>query len=157
MNAVALLLGVTLLYAGYNLFIKMSGGYVPVTATSTVLATICLQLAALFTSAVFYGVLVARGGQIFALSTNAYLWAAIAGVCIGGAEIGYLYLFGGVGAAQPMAANTAIPVIVSGTIVIALAFSFFVLAESISWHQIVGSLLIIFGIFMFFARGNAFT
>jgi hypothetical protein len=47
----------------------------------------------------------------------------LAGLCIGGAEIGYLYLFGGIGISKPMPANIAIPVIVSGTTAVPLTFS----------------------------------
>ena len=154
MISILLLLAVTLLYAGYNLFIKLSGAQVPATATTTITATICLQLAALTTSLLFLGFLAARGGQVFALSNGAYLWALVAGVCIGGAEIGYLYLFGGVGMAQPMPASVAIPVIVSGTVVIALLFAYVVLNEAIALNQWAGCLLVIIGIGLLFANGN---
>ena len=53
-----------------------------------------------------------------------------------------------------MDANVAIPTIVSGTIVIALLFSYFVLKETISWNQIFGSLLIVFGIILFFVKAQ---
>lgn len=154
MVGIALLIAVTVLYAGYNVFIKLSGGYVPSAATTTILATICLQIAALLTSAVYLGVLLLRGGQAFSLSNESYLWAAIAGVCIGGAEIGYLYLFGGVGQSTPMAASIAIPTIVSGAIVIAMLFSFFILKETITWNHLLGSLFIVFGIVLFFVKGQ---
>ena len=55
MAAAALLAAVTLLYAGYNLLIKLSGAHVPASATTTVLATLCLQIAALSTSLLFLG------------------------------------------------------------------------------------------------------
>jgi drug/metabolite transporter (DMT)-like permease len=152
MIGIALLVAVTLLYAGYNLLIKVSGAYVPDAATTTILATICLQLAALLTSALFLGILVLRGGHVFSLSPGSYIWAALAGICIGGAEIGYLYLFGGVGLVKPMAAAVAIPTIVSGTIVIALLFSFLLLEEEINWNQILGCLLIVLGIATVFFR-----
>lgn len=155
MAGLILLAGVTVLYAGYNLLIKLSGGQVPAEATTTILATICLQLAALSTSAVFLSMLTLRGGHVFALSTGSYFWAAVAGVCIGGAEIGYLYLFGGVGLSKPMAASVAIPTIVSGTIVIAMLFSYFVLKETIALNQVLGSLLIVFGITLFFVKAQA--
>jgi hypothetical protein len=45
---------------------------VPATATTTVLATIRLQLAALFTSTVFLSILMLRGGQVFSLSLPSY-------------------------------------------------------------------------------------
>lgn len=154
MNVVALLAGVTVLYAGYNLFVKLAGGHVPSSATTTVLATISIQIAALTTSVLFFGVLAIRGGHVFSLSADSYLWAAIAGICIGGAEIGYLYLFGGIGATKPMEASIAIPTIVSGTIVIAMLFSFFMLKEQISWSQVLGSLLILVGIVLLFVQGE---
>ena len=154
MAGLILLAGVTVFYAGYNLFIKLSGGQVPAEATTTILATICLQIAALSTSALFFSVLAFRGGQVFTLSMGSYFWAAVAGICIGGAEIGYLYLFGGVGLSKPMAANVAIPTIVSGTIVIAMLFSYFVLKEPISLNQVLGSLLIVFGIVLFFVKAQ---
>src|SRR5215469_3151113 len=146
MFGIALLAAVTIFYAGYNLLIKVSGSYVPAAATTTVLATISLQLAALLTSSIFLGVLALRGGQVFSLSPGSYLWAALAGLCIGAAEIGYFYLFGGVGLARPMTATVAIPTIVSGTIVIALLFSAVALGERIGWNQILGSVLIVLGI-----------
>ena len=155
MFSFVLLFAVTLLYAGYNLFIKVSGGHVPVTATTTVTATICLQLAALFTSLLFLGALVVRGGHEFALSSPAYLWAIAAGVCIGGAEIGYLYLFGGIGGAKPMPANIAIPVIVSGTIVVTLIVSYLAFKESIAWNQMLGAACIVLGIAFLFGKGQA--
>ncbi len=86
---------------------------------------------------------------------GSYFWAAVAGVCIGSAEIGYLYLFGGVGLSKPMAASVAIPTIVSGTIVISMLFSYFVLKEAMALNQIFGSLLIVFGIILFFVKAQA--
>jgi drug/metabolite transporter (DMT)-like permease len=155
MIAPLLLLTVTLLYAGYNLLIKVSGSHVPEEATSTVLAVICLQLAALTTSITFaVSLLVLREGQHLQLSTGTYLWAAAAGLCIGGAEIAYFYLFAGIGTAKPMAASVAIPTIVSGTIVITLLFSLFILRETVHWNQWVGSGCIALGILLLFLNAN---
>ena len=154
MAGLILLAAVTALYAGYNIFIKLSGTQVPVEATTTIMATIGIQLAALATSGVFLSILILRGGHVFSLSTGAYYWATVAGVCIGGAEIGYLYLFGGIGLSKPMDASIAIPTIVSGTIVIAMLFSYFGLKETIGLNQIIGSLLIIGGIIVFFVKGQ---
>jgi len=147
---ILLLAGVTFLYAGYNLFVKMSGSHVPETATTTVLATICLQVAALLVSLVFLICLVVKGGQSFQLSTSAYQWAIVAGVCIGMAEVGYFYLFADLQSSKPMAANVAIPVIVSGTIAITMVFSFFVLKEQAGIKQLAGCFLIVCGIVLFF-------
>ncbi len=154
MSSIALLALITFLYAGYNLFIKVSGGYVPTSATTTVLATVCLQVGAVITSTIFLAVLVGRGGHVFALSTPSYIWALMAGVCIGAAEIGYFYLFGGTGLPGPMPANVAIPVIVGGTIAISLLFSFFVLKEAIALNQLFGVILILSGIVLLFMNGK---
>ena len=108
MVSLLLLITATVLYAGYNLFIKVSGSHVPPEATTIVVGTICLQLAALTTSIVFASILLVRGGHVFQLSLGTYVWATAAGLCIGGAEIAYFYLFGGIGVEKPMAASRAI-------------------------------------------------
>lgn len=155
MVAPLLLLTATLLYAGYNVLIKISGTHVPEAATSTVLGAICLQLAALTTSTTFAGTLLLfKDGQHLQLTTPAYLWAAGAGLCIGGAEIAYFYLFGGIGGEKPMAASLAIPTIVSGTIVISLLVSWLVLREPLNWYQWLGCGLIVLGIVLLFLNSR---
>jgi hypothetical protein len=74
--------------------------------------------------------LIAKGGYVFTLTPKVYLWAVFGGVCIGAAEIGYLYLFDTLGGAKPMAANVAIPSIVCGTIVITMLFLYTILKEN---------------------------
>ena len=150
-----LLSAITVLYAGYNLLIKISSNHVPEVATSTILATICLQVAALVASLVFMGMLLIRGGQVLSLSLSAYLWAAGAGLCIGLAEIGYFYLFRGVGGTAPVAANVAIPAIVTGTVVITILLSAMVLKETLAPIQIGGTVVVIVGIAMIFSGGFA--
>ncbi len=146
MAGLLLLVTVTMLYAGYNLLIKVSAAHVPATATSTIAATICLQIAALLTSILFLSIALIRGGQVLQLTWGAYTWAAAAGLCIGGAEIAYFYLFGGVGAIKPMAANLVIPTVVSGTIVITAIAAYFVFRESLTPIQFAGIGCVIFGV-----------
>ncbi len=145
MSTLVLIAVITALYACYNLFVKVSSDFVPVNATTTILATICLQVAALFASICFLTFLVARGGQVLALSTRAYLWAAGAGLCIGVAEICYFYLFRGGEGREAAAANVAIPIIVSGTIAITLIVSYFLLREPLTPVQLGGTLMVIGG------------
>lgn len=151
MAALLLLGAVTILYAGYNVAMKLSGNAVPEGATTTILATICVQLAALACSLIFLVYLLLRGGAVFSLSQSVYVWAAISGLCIGAAEIGYLYLFGGVGRIQPLAANLVIPTVVSGTVVLALIFSILVLKEGFTMIQFAGVTLTVAGIVILFA------
>jgi drug/metabolite transporter (DMT)-like permease len=150
MAGIILLLSITALYAGYNLFIKVSSGHIPPTATTTVLATICLQVAALVVSLFFTGFLMLRGGYALKLSFPAYVWATVAGLCIGSAEVCYFYLYGGIGHSQLMPANVAVPTIVSGTIVITLFVSYFLLREALSIPQLIGAGLVIGGLILMF-------
>ncbi|MCY4451848.1 MAG: hypothetical protein OXC01_07850 [Immundisolibacterales bacterium] len=149
--SLALLLGVTVLYAGYNLLVKVSSGHVPAAATTPILATISLQVAAVTVSAAFALVLVSRGGHVLAISPAAVAWAVAAGLCIGAAEIGYFYVFRGVGGGEPMAANVAIPVVVSGAIVLTLVVSWLVLREPVTWVRLAGAALVVAGVVVLFA------
>lgn len=146
MAGLLLLATVTTLYAGYNLLIKVSAAHVPAAATSTIAATICLQVAALMTSILFLSIALIRGGQVLQLTWGAYFWAAAAGLCIGGAEIAYFYLFGGVGAIKPMAANVVIPTVVSGTVVIAAIAAYFIFRESLAPIQLAGIGCVVLGV-----------
>ena len=150
---ILLLIAITVLYAGYNLLVKVSSDYAPESATSTVLATICLQLAALAASGTFALLLLARGGHVFKLSVPAYTWAAGAGLCIGLAEIGYFYLFRGVGGSGPVAASVAVPVIVTGVVVLTMLLSSLALEESLGAMQIAGTVVVVIGIAMIFSDG----
>ena len=149
--SLTLLLAITALYAGYNLLVKVSSGHVPAAATTPILGTIALQAAALAVSAVFAAGLLIRGGHVLAISSTAFAWAVAAGVCIGAAEIGYFYLFRGVGGAEPMPANVAIPVIVSGAIVLTVLVSWFVLREPFTWVRLLGAALVVAGVVTLFA------
>ena len=152
-TGILLLSAITALYAGYNLLVKVSSNHVPEFATSTVLATICLQLAALAASGTFALVLLARGGHVLKLSPAAYAWAAGAGLCIGLAEIGYFYLFRGVGGSGPVAASVAVPVIVTGTVVLTMLLSCLALKEPLGAMQIAGTTVVVIGIAMIFSEG----
>ena len=154
-SGILLLIAITALYAGYNLLVKVSTLHVPAAATSPVLATICLQIAALAASCMFALVLLARGGHVLKLSPTAYGWAVGAGLCIGVAEIAYFYLFRGVGGTGPVAANVAVPVIVTGTVALTMLLSYFALKESIGAMQVAGAVVVMIGIAMIFGGGFA--
>ena len=98
------------------------------------------------TSILFLSIALIRGGQVLQLTWGAYTWAAAAGLCIGGAEIAYFYLFGGVGAIKPMAANVVIPTVVSGTIVITAIAAYFIFRESLTPIQFAGIGCVILGV-----------
>jgi len=152
MSTIFLLMVVTLLYAGYNIFIKVSSGHVPAGAHSTITATIFLQVSALAVSLLFLSVQKLQSDASLVLPTRAYLWAVVAGLCIGGAEVAYFYLFAGLGHDRPMPANIAIPVVVSGTIVISLVAGGFLFKESLDWPQWLGAAMIVAGISALFIK-----
>jgi len=152
MNAWILLLLITLMYAGYNLFVKVSGDHAAGTVTTTILATISLQTAALVVSLMFAAYLLMRGGQSFSLPPASYKWAVLSGVCIGIAEIGYFYLFSGTGLRQTIPASMAIPIIVCGTAVIAFVAATVFLNEPFGWRQILGVVLVVLGVGVLFTK-----
>ncbi len=145
-TSLILLLTITFLYAGYNLLIKVSSGYANTALSSTILATITLQFAAIAVSILFALTIIIRGGNVLTLPGPAYWWAAAAGVCIGAAEILYFYLFRGMLNIPPIAASVAIPFIVSGTIVVSIFVAWFVFNETLSWQKLLGMAFVVGGV-----------
>jgi drug/metabolite transporter (DMT)-like permease len=76
----------------------------------------------------------------------AAILATAAGLCIGGAEIAYFYLNGGIGTLTPMAANVIIPTVVCGTIVISAIAAYFIFRETLAPVQFAGIGCIILGV-----------
>lgn len=136
MQTLVLLLLITTCYAAYNLLVKVSSGYSDAT-TTPIMATISLQLAALSVSLI-YLLYLARQPLSIVLPGRAYAWAVAAGICIGLAEVMYFYLFRGVAGEKSIAASTAIPFVVGGTIVIVLAISSFLFRETLNSGQWIG-------------------
>ena len=152
-NNLLLLIIVTLSYAGYNLFIKLASSQ-NINNTNSIAATLSLQIFALIVTSIFSVYLFSKGERIFVLPSKAYLYAIFAGISIGFAEIGYFYLFNAANPNGPLNANTAIPVILGGTILITMIFSFYIFRESYNYHKILGTLFIIFGIYLVLIKNN---
>ena len=89
------------------------------------------------------------------LNTSTYGWAVAAGLCIGAAEIGYFYLFGSFSSGQSIPASIVIPIVVCGTIIVALLASYLLFGETVSTIQIVGSILAIIGVVMIYVGKNS--
>lgn len=150
-----LLVLVTVFYAGYNFLVKVSSEHVPQQATTTILLTITLQVAALTCSILYLGTLLVRGEHSFALTVPAFAWAAGAGIAIGAAEICYFYLFSGTGGYAPAPGAIVIPVVVSGTILLTMLASVMLLGEAATWREWTGAMLVIAGIILMFSDGRA--
>ena len=151
MNNSYLLITVTLAYAGYNLFIKLAGAQ-NINNNNGIAATLCLQIFALIVTSVFSIYLSSLGENIFVLPSKTYLYAVFGGISIGIAEIGYFYLFNASNTDGALNANTAIPIILGGTILVTMIFSFYVLKESFNYHKIIGTIFIIIGIYLIFNK-----
>lgn len=152
MQPISLVLLITLCYAGYNLLVKVSGSNTDV-AASPIVATICLQVAALGVSLIYLFFLL-RQQTLISLSPKACLWAAVAGVSIGLAEVLYFYLFRGFAGEKPVDAAFAIPLIVGGTILIAVIASRLLFAESINSGQWLGLWLTFAGLLVLGVNGR---
>jgi drug/metabolite transporter (DMT)-like permease len=152
MNALLLLAATTTLYAGYNLFVKQSADHIGTVATTTIGATIALQIAALSTSLIFALILKTQGGHSISLPTGAYAWAMVAGLCIGIAEILYFYLFAGIAGMQPLRVSVVTPTIVAGTIVITLLAAWLLFGEILGGYQLLGALFVVVGILLLFVK-----
>ena len=152
-NNLIILVIVTISYAGYNLFIKLASSQ-NLNNSNSIAATLCLQLFALFVTILFSFYLFSKGEKIFVLPSKSYLYAIFAGISIGLAEIGYFYLFNESNPKGASNANAVIPVILGGTILITMIFSFIFLSESFSYKRIFGTFFIIFGIYLVLQNNN---
>ena len=144
---------VTISYAGYNLFVKLASSQ-NLNNSNSIAATLCLQLFALFVTILFSFYLFSKGEKIFVLPSKSYLYAIFAGISIGLAEIGYFYLFNESNPKGASNANSVIPVILGGTILITMIFSFIFLSESFNYKRIFGTFFIIFGIYLVLQNNN---
>jgi drug/metabolite transporter (DMT)-like permease len=144
MYTLILLLLITLCYAAYHLLVKVSSNYGGAFDAAPILATLSLQATALVVSLAYFFYLISQDVSV-TLPGKAYIWAIGAGLCIGLAEIMYFYLFRGVAGEKPMAASTAIPFIVGGTIVVTVLVSMLVFRETLNPGQWIGVSLALIG------------
>ena len=152
-NNLIILVIVTISYACYNLLIKLASSQ-NLNNSNSIAATLCLQLFALFITILFSFYLLSKGERIFVLPSKSYLFAILAGISIGLAEIGYFYLFNESQTKGASNANVIIPVVLGGTILITMIFSFIYLRESFNYKRIIGTFFIIFGIYLVLQNNN---
>jgi len=145
MHTLILLILITLFYSAYNLLVKVSSSQIGSVSTPPIVATIFLQSSALMISVIYF-LYLSRQHPSLALPAKAYIWAIAGGICIGIAEILYFYLFRGFSDDSPVAASSAIPFVVGGTIVIAVVVSHFIFREALNSGQWLGIALALLGI-----------
>ena len=144
MKTILLLTIITICYASYNLLVKISTNQIESLNTPPIIATIFLQATALSISVIYF-IILARQSISMTLPTKSYVWAIGAGLCIGIAEVLYFYLFRGIAGEKAISANSAIPLIVGGTIIIVVIVSKFLLSETLNTGQWIGVLLAMVG------------
>ena len=150
-NNLFVILLVTLSYAGYNIFVKLSSSQ-NINNTNNIAATLFLQVFALLVTSVFSFYLYTKGEKIFVLPSKAYLYAIIAGISIGIAEIGYFFLFNPTNTNGALNANVAIPIVLGGTILITMLLSFYYFEETYNLNKIIGTVFIIIGIYLILVK-----
>jgi transporter family protein len=119
----------------YNVFIKLGSGRI-----DQVLGAVILQLvAAAFGGG--YALLLRLGGRELPVSNTGLLFAALAGVAVGLAEILTFVVF-----ARGAPASLGSPIIMGGSVLVAALIGVVALRESLHWPQIAGIGLVVAGI-----------
>lgn len=119
----------------YNFFTKLSADKM-----SPVIALLFITGSAFLVALV--GLLVMKvSGQELIFSKQKILWPILAGVSTGFAEIFYLFMFAN---KAPLA--IANPIVVGGTIIVAVILGTLLLKEHINWVQATGLLFTLIGI-----------
>lgn len=126
----------TALFFGlYNFFIKISAGQI-----QQILGAVILQAVALLLGSIVLLFLKWRGIPLDT-SVRGMLYAVLAGICVGMAEITSFYVF-----SKGVNASVGIPIIVGGTVLVGALLGIIFLKESVSWIQLTGIILILAGV-----------
>lgn len=124
-----------LLYGAYNFSIKLASGSI-----HQILGAVILQVvAAAIGGSILLMLKIAN--QPLEATPKGVLWATIAGVAVGLAEISSFYVF-----SKGLSATVGTPLIIGGSVVAGFALGWIILKEPVSIIQIGGLLLIVLGI-----------
>jgi len=107
-----------------------------------VVGAVILQIVAAVVGLVLLILLRVQGVQLTTSAKGIGL-AAIAGLCVGLAEIGSFYVLG-----RGIPVSLATPIIIGGSVVITVLIAGLVLQEKIAFVQVLGVLCIVGGIFL---------
>lgn len=118
----------------YNFFIKLSAGHIHQIAGAVLLQVVAALLGI---SCLVY--LHLKGTQL-ETSTKGLLFATLAGISIGIAEILTFYLF-----SKGISASVGIPILIGGSILVGIVLGLFFLKEALSPLQYLGVFMIIIG------------
>ncbi len=141
MNWVILIIMVLLFYALYNFFISLSSGDI-----HQVVGALILQItAAIFGGLVLLYLKLTKTELL--VSKKGILFAVLAGICIGVAEISYFFVY-----SKGISASVAIPMVMGGTVLVGSILGFIFLKESITLWHVLASILIIAGISIMYLK-----
>lgn len=119
----------------YNFFIKVSAGQI-----QQILGAVILQAVALLLGGIVLVYLKWKGVPLHT-SGQGIIYAILAGICVGMAEITSFYVF-----SKGVNASIGIPVIVGGTVLVGALLGIVFLKETVSWVQLTGIMLILSGV-----------
>ena len=133
-----LLFGATftaLLYGLYNFSIKVASSGIHQIAGAVILQVVAAAVGGTIL------IVLRLSGQPLEATPKGILWAVIAGVAVGLAEISSFYVF-----SRGLSATIGIPLIIGGSVVAGYVLGWIFLKEPVSILQIGGLLLIVLGI-----------
>ncbi|MDP3157376.1 MAG: sigma-70 family RNA polymerase sigma factor [Archangium sp.] len=135
MNWIGLALATAIAFGAYNIFIKLGAGKI-----DHVLGAVVLQVVAAILGAT-YAVMLKVGGRTLEVTRTGVLYAVLAGIAVGLAEILTFLVF-----ARGAPASLATPIIMGGSILLTSVLGIAVLRERLGLPQALGIVLIALGI-----------
>ncbi len=122
-------------FGAYNVFIKMASGHI----IQIVGAVILQVVAALLGGIVLLGLKITDSP--LEVSTRGVLFAVLAGIFVGLAEISSFYVF-----SRGISASVGIPIIIGGSVVAGAILGVLFLKESLNWTQLLAIGMIVGGV-----------
>jgi len=135
MNWILLALFTAIFYGVYNFFIKVSAGYINQIAGAVILQAVA--------TAVGGGILLFLKitNTPVAISNKGILYAVLAGVFVGLAEITSFFVF-----SKGVAVSTGVPIIIGGSVVFASILGILFLKETLTPIHLIAVILVIIGV-----------
>lgn len=122
-------------FGAYNVFIKMASGHI-----NQIVGAVILQVvAALLGGIVLLGLKITDSP--LEVSTRGVLFAVLAGIFVGLAEISSFYVF-----SRGISASVGIPIIIGGSVVAGAILGVLFLKESLNWTQLLAIGMIVGGV-----------
>lgn len=128
-------------FGAYNIFIKLSSGHI-----NQIVGAVILQVvAALLGGAIL--LVIKFTDSPMQVSQKGILYAILAGVFVGLAEITSFYVF-----SKGVPASLGIPVIIGGSVVVGALLGVIFLKENLDWRQLMGVVLVVTGVILLSAK-----